>query len=99
MNHKHRVSHFHRRLTEQGGRCYYCRRLMTTTHVHREGVAPPLDRVTWDHKIPLSMGGKNKLSNKVLACLRCNQLKGSLTDEEFVNDTAMQGMRARSRPH
>ena len=37
-----------------------------------------------DHVIPRSKGGTNRLSNLVLACCECNQAKGSLSVEEFI---------------
>jgi len=39
-----------------------------------------------DHVHPKSTGGSNKVSNLVLACIACNQAKGSLPLEEFVPD-------------
>lgn len=46
-----------------------------------------LDGITnWpskDHAIPTIRGGTNTLDNLVLACERCNNLKGAKTPEEF----------------
>ena len=56
--------------------CYYCRLVMSPDHPER--------RPTWDHKLPKSRGGSNKSTNLVRCCLRCNQLKGAMTAEEFV---------------
>lgn len=39
--------------------------------------------MTIDHRIPLSRGGSDDDSNKDCVCYICNQLKGSLTPEEF----------------
>jgi len=50
------------------GRCAYC------------GNVRPLEP---EHKIPLSRGGSNDISNIVPACRRCNAKKHKLTDEEF----------------
>ena len=37
-----------------------------------------------DHKLPLSRGGKNELSNLEIACSFCNQSKNSKTVEEYL---------------
>jgi 5-methylcytosine-specific restriction endonuclease McrA len=54
-------------------RCYYC------------GVKfdDGKHRLTWDHKIPRSRGGKGKHGNLVPACFTCNQEKGVLTENEY----------------
>lgn len=36
-----------------------------------------------DHATPLARGGRHSIENLCLACIRCNQLKGQLTVEEF----------------
>jgi 5-methylcytosine-specific restriction endonuclease McrA len=40
--------------------------------------------VSIDHKIAISRGGRHQLANLAVCCSRCNQAKGLLTDEEFV---------------
>ena len=45
------------------GRCYYC------------GVVPK--KITIDHVVPLSRGGRHEASNVVPACQSCNSRKGS----------------------
>ena len=47
----------------RGGVCYYCQR-----QVGR-------DRLTMDHVVPLSRGGKSKKGNIVPACKECNSKK------------------------
>ena len=42
----------------------------------------PLDKLTMDHVIPKSRGGKNTWENLVAACKKCNQKKGSRTTKE-----------------
>lgn len=37
-----------------------------------------------DYARPISRGGTHCLDNLVLSCSRCNQLKGQLTKEEFI---------------
>lgn len=39
-----------------------------------------------DHIVPRSRGGSDRVSNLTLACIRCNQDKGSLPVEVFVTD-------------
>lgn len=36
-----------------------------------------------DHAVPVSRGGADNAANLVLACARCNTLKGTLTADEF----------------
>ena len=48
-------------------RCQYCR---------------SNDRLTIDHVIPKSRGGKDTWENLVAACVPCNNRKGSRTPEE-----------------
>ena len=52
-----------------GNVCIYC------------GEAKPL---TEDHKIPLSRGGSNDITNIVPACLSCNSRKSTKTAPEFI---------------
>ncbi len=42
----------------------------------------PLD-FSIDHKLPKNRGGSNELINLHLVCIKCNKVKGDLTDEEF----------------
>lgn len=53
------------------GRCAICGRPIT------------FSEMTVDHKIPLSKGGDNAVSNLQPACLTCNMLKGELTTLEL----------------
>ena len=39
---------------------------------------------TIDHRIPISRGGNNGISNLVFCCWRCNRLKHDLTDGEYI---------------
>ena len=38
----------------------------------------------FDHRCPIARGGHHELYNLEVACPRCNQLKGRLTNDEFV---------------
>ena len=42
----------------------------------------PLD-FSIDHLTPKNRGGSNELNNLHLVCIKCNKVKGDLTDEEF----------------
>jgi 5-methylcytosine-specific restriction endonuclease McrA len=55
-------------LAEAAGHCHYC-----------DQVA----KLTIDHVIPLSRGGKDSKDNIVAACLHCNTSKGNKTLEEW----------------
>jgi len=60
----------------QNGVCYYCNRM-----IGRE-------KLTMDHLIPLSRGGKSKKGNVVPACKECNNKKKYLLPvewEEYLN--------------
>jgi len=52
------------------GRCQYC------------GVRLSLKTATYDHVLPRSRGGKTTWGNIVIACQRCNGLKGNRTPNE-----------------
>ena len=55
---------------KNGSACVYC------------GCCNPL-LITIDHIVPTSRGGPDTEDNKQVCCTTCNQLKGSLNDEEF----------------
>ena len=42
----------------------------------------PFNKLTMDHVLPKSRGGKNTWENLVAACMKCNQKKGSRTPQE-----------------
>lgn len=52
--------------------CYYCKLQFTRTEL------------TMDHKVPIARGGRSTKSNVVLACKKCNSLKGSRTVAEII---------------
>ncbi len=43
----------------------------------------------FDHRIPIARDGPHRIDNLVVACKRCNALKGRLTVEEFTELCAM----------
>lgn len=57
-------------LLRDNKQCQYCGRI------------EPEERLTLDHVIPLSRGGKDHWTNVVVACRMCNNRKGSFTPEE-----------------
>ena len=61
-------------------KCTYCKR--DTLKGSRCRINDPLTR-TWDHVIPLSRGGPDTKENRVLACLRCNSIKGNMMPDEW----------------
>lgn len=61
---------------KQGGKCYYCKE-----SIFRDGKIIPYGI---DHKQPTSLGGKDVFENWALACNTCNNLKGSMPEEYFV---------------
>jgi len=52
----------------------YLRDRMTCQYCGRR---PPMEELTIDHIVPRSRGGKTTWTNVVLACSRCNTIKGS----------------------
>ena len=56
-----------------GNICYIC-----------EEAFRSIKEITFDHYIPLSKGGFDVLENYRLAHSSCNQLKGNMTPEEFI---------------
>ena len=52
-----------------GGRCYYCSKIPS--------------KVIMEHRIPLSRGGSNWLSNLVPSCNFCNLSKSNKTEKEY----------------
>ena len=55
----------------QNGLCFYCGvKLESSFHI--------------DHKVPISKGGKNIITNMVCCCPDCNRLKWNRTHDEFL---------------
>lgn len=69
------VEELHDLWHKQNGFCYYCGELLYKT----------LNSVYHiEHKIPISKGGSNDISNIALSCAECNFRKHDKTDEEFL---------------
>lgn len=70
-----------------GQRCFYCGVTLTKPLTPRElgrqtypkGFKVARTMFTWDHLVPKSKGG----TEKVASCVECNETKGLLTLEEF----------------
>jgi len=58
----------------QDGLCFYCQQPMT---LHHGRYRHALKRVTVDHLVPLSMGGRYGYANEVAACYSCNHERGN----------------------
>jgi hypothetical protein len=68
-----------------GWRCRYCRRPVSPPPAGRSFTAAEAPHVaTLDHWVPRCRGGRDELSNLVLACAPCNETKGSLTGPEYL---------------
>jgi len=63
-------------------KCTYCKR--DTLPASKVRLNDPLTR-TRDHRIPLCRGGTNAKENKVVACLRCNGIKGNMMPDEWAS--------------
>ena len=60
--------------------CFYCAAELSDDN------PDPMQRVTMDHVMPRSRGGKANRRNLVLACAACNVSKGARTLEEWAAD-------------
>jgi len=60
-------------------RCAYC---------DARGFGPGSKRLNIDHIHPRAKGGTDRVSNLILACIRCNRAKGVQDVTEFVTDPA-----------
>lgn len=65
-----------RQLKKQKWACWLCDRQMAGL------CCPDLAMPTWDHVIPVSRGGENKLENKLLAHKACNLARGNLMPDQ-----------------
>jgi 5-methylcytosine-specific restriction endonuclease McrA len=74
---RHRPARHHKRATKRATmrdcsrRCVYCAKRLTP------------DTATLDHVCPVSRGGTHAPGNLVIACHRCNQLKGDTLPLDF----------------
>lgn len=66
--------------------CQYC------------GKKLPLKKLTYDHVVPRSKGGKTRWENIVMACYRCNERKADRTPEQVGMVLRKQPVKPRSLP-
>lgn len=59
-------------IAKYGNQCYLCADKFKT-----------IKDITLDHWVPLSKSGEDILENYRLAHLKCNQLKGAMSPDEF----------------
>lgn len=64
-------------MTKQAGICALCGEQM------RLAAGAP-DEATFDHIVPVSRGGTDKITNLQLACRRCNEARGNTSLKESV---------------
>ena len=60
-------------LEKHGRKCFYCGKMVSGFEV--------------EHMLPKSRGGSNRIDNLTLSCHACNEKKGTLTAEEFIQQT------------
>lgn len=60
-------------LEKHGRKCFYCGKAVSDFEV--------------EHMLPKSKGGSNRIDNLTLSCHNCNEKKGTLTAEEFIQQT------------
>ena len=60
-------------LEKHGRKCFYCGKAVSGFEV--------------EHMLPKSRGGSNRIDNLTLSCHDCNEKKGTLTAEEFIQQT------------
>ena len=73
----------------QNGLCFYCEnpmRWVELEELQRNGYRSKGLDVTLDHKIPKSRGGTDSLNNLVACCSTCNNRKGDVSFEKFVEN-------------
>jgi 5-methylcytosine-specific restriction endonuclease McrA len=60
-----------------GRRCHYC-------GIECSPLKRPSQRITKDHRIPVSRGGSDAIENIVVACRGCNSEKSNMTEDEYL---------------
>ena len=73
----HRFKMFTRRdlIVRDGGQCYLC----------KKGLEVNSRDMTIDHVVPISRGGLSTLINMRICCNECNNKKGDLLLDEYLN--------------
>lgn len=71
---------------QQKGVCFWCSTIMDPeTDITKGKSNTKHKRVTIDHIIPLSRGGRNCETNKFAACRKCNSERGNLLAKEYID--------------
>lgn len=65
------IKDWHKVIEAYGSGCIYCGSIC--------------EKISTDHVIPVSKGGRHTIDNVVPACLRCNQRKNALSVADFLN--------------
>ena len=77
---RRRVDRLQDAVRDQGGRCFWCRRLFG-----------PLVPPTTDHVVPRVKGGPSWRENEVAACRRCNAERGHLGPVDWLEECVRRG--------
>jgi len=75
----------------QRGKCACCG---ADTHLHLCDGGEKKRLATYEHVIPKSAGGGNGVDNGVITCHECNNKRGVLPFDEFVNKVKLHGVTA-----
>ena len=73
----HTAKEWHALVVAVNRHCFYC-------GIQCNSWNRPSQRITKDHRMPVSRGGSDAIENIVVACKRCNSEKSNLTDEEYL---------------
>ena len=68
---RHTAEEWQRLLKDKDHCCEYCGKKVT-------------ERIVKEHRVPVSRGGSDHISNIAVSCVPCNSSKGNRTDEEFM---------------
>lgn len=71
-------------IRDSHGLCAYCKASVRIAPFKQPDKYPAHQTATIEHRTPLSRGGTWKRYNLACTCSRCNQIKGNLTELEFL---------------